>query len=1680
MASLICSGSLLPLLPALADQNSPKPGELIENQATATFTDAADDTPGSTVSDKVQVTVAEVAGISATNVGITNSVYRTNIVYFDFLVKNEGNDPTQLFVPAQPSSATIAGVALPPASIGQLQVIEYNNVTTTTSVTTGNLVNTTTGSTTGSLTGIPNNGSVPAGGYIKVRVPITVPFGAVVGDTISVTLGNTVGQPGYIAPATNPYNSNMSYVAGGNDLYTQDNSGTANNDFTGDPINGDTTDHRVEASATQTTTVVAPPNITITGTAWDDANGSAIVNGVPGFTGIQNSPEAGANVTPAIYAILVDANGNVLTSAPVGTNGTYTLTTPAAQNGLYVILSTSAGTVGIAAPATGLPPAWTNTSPLTRVTLPLNVGIADVTGQDFGIDRLPDTLPVNTSSQANPPGATKYQVPTLKGTDPEDGVANPTTPITRFKIIDLPLATQGILYYNGVAVIAGDILGTTAVPYDPTKLTFDPVDGVVNMSFTYASVDAAGKVDASPAIASMSFSATPVGISGTVWNDFNNSANNTFTNIPTAGEVGTDAVFGTTTTPVNAVLVDTTTGLVIGSTVVSNTGIYSFPSVPANTNVKVILSSTAGTINSQPPTAATPAGWVRTSPVDSGVFNTGLYSSPNKDFGIRQKAKLVLVKRITKINGATTNPNDGTVLTGATATDTFNNVGNWPPNYLVGKTDAGSVKPNDTIEYTVYFLNNQGADATNVKICDPIRGSQEFVPGSIKLQPGGAGTDISLTDAPDTADRASSYLAGNTPSGCNAAASTASGIDKGGVAIDITGPATTNQPAMTAVSGATGVGAPNASYGLFRFTTKVKPQVSSLDVAGTLYWVPAFNPSTSLPRQVSMSVSKSFHRHAVRSIAAAILCSPLLLASGAQAAPVPKDWCGRLWGITYPVDGNGTVVLSGNNKIIWDNPLTGVSNTASPTNVDTIPSLPTSTSGGYATLGIHANSGTLYTLDRNNNNGSYTLYQYSMSNPAGWTPKTLSLTSGLNYNKMAVNGDKLIIVSSDSLTSYTYSISSTGAISGGALSTYSFVTNGTPLPNGNPGTPPGTTGIGSGDIAQDEYGDLYNVVYDSTGLTQYAYFYKLVGNQWIFKSRIKKNIASDQYTGFAFYNDTVYVKGSAGQLFNLSLTRTGNEYSWTPTGTSFSAPLGGTQTGIGDLATCGIPSVGITKTQQIFTDATGSTLTTDQTRIATGQYIKYTIVLANGGDAWARSTKLTDALPAGVTYVPDSATVNDGVTTTTITGNTYPFVSPVVATSGGAPNLGTIRLPVGTVSSTVTYTYRVKVISTAAKIENKATVSYTGYNGSFPSIAPSCPAVSPTATANATDVAVHCGVAVAVPYPSIYGTVWNDTNGSAGSTFNNIFSTGEAGTNTGTENALYALLLGSTGNVISSQPVGSDGKYSFLEVIPALSTLKIQLSTTAAGAASVPTGWKATSPKIKPTVNAVNNISSTNNDFGISQPAGTILVKRITAINGQTTNPNDKTTVLTNVLNNPATPNDDPATPNDNAARKWPTGYLKGAYDTATAGKVRPGDTIEYTVYYLNNSGADTKNLKICDPIRGRQKYVPGSMKLQPGSAATATVLTDAVDPTVDRANAYGAAVPTGLPAVTEPTCDNSISNPLYTIPSDAKSNGGVAIQITGTGASAQPTLDAIPAATAAGTPSSSYGSFRFTTKVDP
>ncbi len=195
--------------------------------------------------------------------------------------------------------------------------------------------------------------------------------------------------------------------------------------------------------------------------------------------------------------------------------------------------------------------------------------------------------------------------------------------------------------------------------------------------------------------------------------------------------------------------------------------------------------------------------------------------------------------------------------------------------------------------------------------------------------------------------------------------------------------------------------------------------------------------------------------------------------------------------------------------------------------------------------------------------------------------------------------------------------------------------------------------------------------------------------------------------------------------------------------------------------------------------------------------------------------------------------------------------------------------------------------------------------------------------------------------------------------------------------------------------------------------------------------------------------------------AKVLIVKRITEIQTKRdANPNDLSRSLNQTLDRPSFAADDPA-----PANNWPSNFLVGAYD---AGKIKPGDTVEYTIYFLNSSGLNAKNVRICDRIVGSQTFVNDAygtgrdIEYQLGSNPV-RYLTKDINTTIDRAQLD--------------TSTGVISNcPAPTI--SGTNNGTVVIDITGT-SSVQDTLLSLPSATGQGT-ANSYGYFRFKTKIHP
>jgi uncharacterized repeat protein (TIGR01451 family) len=231
-------------------------------------------------------------------------------------------------------------------------------------------------------------------------------------------------------------------------------------------------------------------------------------------------------------------------------------------------------------------------------------------------------------------------------------------------------------------------------------------------------------------------------------------------------------------------------------------------------------------------------------------------------------------------------------------------------------------------------------------------------------------------------------------------------------------------------------------------------------------------------------------------------------------------------------------------------------------------------------------------------------------------------------------------------------------------------------------------------------------------------------------------------------------------------------------------------------------------------------------------------------------------------------------------------------------------------------------------------------------------------------------------------------------------------------------------------------------------TDNIDSTTTGIGLTNIPTGSipQQQNSSIEPTTIRVVNILT---------KANILFVKRITAIgNNNAKNPNDNTILNTFV---------DDSTSNDNNLY-WPSNYLIGAID---AGKVKSGDSIEYTVYFLNAGLRGAKSVMICDLITANQSFQNGSyggagkdIQIQIGTN-TVQSLT-AVNDTLDRTQVYPP--------------DAAISN--CNLPASNANRAVVAIGATGAANTGIPALTVIPGSTAAGTPNNSYGLVRFKTIV--
>jgi uncharacterized repeat protein (TIGR01451 family) len=184
------------------------------------------------------------------------------------------------------------------------------------------------------------------------------------------------------------------------------------------------------------------------------------------------------------------------------------------------------------------------------------------------------------------------------------------------------------------------------------------------------------------------------------------------------------------------------------------------------------------------------------------------------------KTKVLLVKRITAINSQP--------ITGVVRESADDNDVNWPSaTFLQGAIDAGKVKPNDDLEYTIYYLNTGNGSAKNVRVCDQLNKNLIFqtqfdltdiatVGKGISLNPGGTVTSQYLTNVAND-DKGFFSTSTILPIDCNLAGNTISSanLSNNVVVVDLA-------DSVTALPGIISPGNPINSFGYIKFKVKVK------------------------------------------------------------------------------------------------------------------------------------------------------------------------------------------------------------------------------------------------------------------------------------------------------------------------------------------------------------------------------------------------------------------------------------------------------------------------------------------------------------------------------------------------------------------------------------------------------------------------------------------------------------------------------------------------------------------------------------------------------------------------------------------------------------------------------------------------------------------------------------------
>jgi hypothetical protein len=1580
---------------------SPTPGTVIQNQATGSYVDTSDNTTKNVESDIVSVTMAEVAGITITYAS-TPTATTGNIANFDFTITNLGNDPTKFFLPKLPSNV-IGGTA------GTLQVVGYipaggaqvtlaSAIDITTAVDTATLTDPTLGGNT-------TLGSIPAGAAIVVRVPVTV--SAAGGSPVSVTLGNTTGQP---------TTSNTPYVAQTNDLYTFDNPDTPiiSGEATGMPINGDATLHQQEASATQSVTAIA----TDYGDASDIGAGSATgnyrttaIDGGPNHI-VVSGLKLGTNIDgdsgtlQDITATADDTNGtpddeDAFTTLPsVSTSGTYSLSNIPMTNS--VGNATLHAWVDFNKDGSFEVSEYTSTpvnNGATSANLSWTVPSGTTAGSSYARFRL-TTQPLTDNTGTA--GEDERSIGTASDGEVEDYAVAIVAPVATRDYGDAPVTYDSGTPASHLVPSAPTVYLGTLSP-DKELAPNTPLDGSGDNSNGTNDEDGVTFVGGTTlntgATASVSVVTRGTGVLY-AWIDFNgNGAFESFERI-TNWAGGNSSTGGTTTL---------TFGVPEGFTGTTYARFrYSSDVAAANPTG----SASNGEVEDYQITLAprlTPATYGNGTPVRQGVCS--IYSSTGADQVVTAPAGAKgLTVKLWGAGGGHEFVGTGYAGAGGYTDAQFGSSVVTPGaqfTLVVGRGGVSGGRPDEFSPSAVYGFgavagHEQGGGlaglftgGTAVLETDQAR-ALAIAGGGGGYENSGSGTGTTGGNGNSTSSGGQSTMRGSTDNltrTSNSSVIMTAHISSGGGGYQGGGrlPAPNPYSAVTggslaniaAASGGSGFVTGTATFGRILSTTDgigTPPNTTDSDyltgigTAGTLSANAGGNARAVLCWDVS-DYGDAPATYDVGTPASHLLSSSPSVYLGAIAPDGESD-------------AQPSVAADGDNT----------NGTSDEDAFTTLPNVPTAGSYSLNSIPVKNTSGAATTLNAwidFNKDGVFQASEYtSVSISANATTANLNwasipagTTAGSTYARFRVTTDAL----SDNAVTSTVDERSTGTASDGEVEDYPVAivppsqpsicsvaggTRGTNLFANN-----GTFGIGS-----STPGTSTTLPPGRTNYTFQAYGPTSPGDG---NYAIVNQLNQNTYTGI-WHNTFGHTTGTVDDQMMV-----------------------------------------------VNAAATPGMFYTEILTVPANQNIEFSAWILNL--VKASSASIVPIQP-NISFIINRIGVDDNNNGTT----DEPGEGQVITTSGSVPN-----------TNTPTWVNYGAIVNTgnATQIEYRLVNNAPGGGGNDLLLddlfaAPCSP----------------------MPQGNITGILYRDTN------TNNLYN---SGTDTTMPANIAVNLKSSTGAIVATAYTDASGNYNFTNV-PAGSNYTIEVALTdtdiPSGATATANPSGASTTGIQTGITVTSGATLANQNFGFSGlHANVLLVKRITAVNGdRTQNPNDSTPLNVFV--------DDSLT-NDNNAN-WPnpktsgiSNFLQGVIN---AGKVKPGDTIEYTIYFLNADNGDTNNVKICDRIAGAQSLLvdaygtPGSGKdiqLHKGDGAFTTWasvstsdLTSFND--VDR-------------ALLMTTASAPISCHLNMATGGATDTGTLVIDITGAVNSNQPAWSPLSGSTGAGI-ANSYGFIRFTTKVNP